>query len=1341
MKRVVFLVCCLICVIGINTHLAAYNPPTGGQSVLDLLSPTFLAGGHHITSLESPQADALNPAISGAKQRIALDLGYIALIGFGDEKGWKGHNANLGITIPTKVGVFTTSGHFVHSPFSGLDLGTLGNLRFSFAKDLYSDLLFGAGIGLTLGANDVFDWGLGLDLGILHLPGDLGIFKNFRWGVAIQNMGKWYAPVPQMTPYPAPFTPVLGVAFDLVDTEPFDFGLKADLGFPSFQNAYASLGGEFTLFDTVAIQVNGRVDAQELFNEAVASRSVIPSFGVSFTFTTDISKDVTFISERGWSKSEVKTQFAAAPLYEGIWGFGAGLNVPLGVIDSNPPEIEVSYDTPIYMSPNNDGTADVLEFPVSIEDERFVMGYTLSIYDEKGTLVQEIENKEKRPENEGFQNIIDRLTAVKRGIVIPEQLRWDGKTMSGATAEDGTYTFTISAWDDNNNTATTQEYSVHIDNTPPEIVLEEPKLEERIFSPNGDGNKDQFTFTQEGSAEDLWKGRIYDTTKRTVKELTWEDGPPVAFSWDGKNEEGVLVPDGIYGYEIESTDRAGNYTKTKLENIIINTQITPININISTSYFSPNGDGVKDSMEFIPSVPIQSGIISWDLVVQRKEGMEVRRYSGEDSLPDTIVYEGRNNSGDIVPEGEYQAILMVQYQNGNIPEESSPTFHVDLTPPRASVSLEYPVFSPNADGKKDLMIFFQESTPEDFWTGKVTDEKGNTVRNYTWIKQVDRRATWDGHNSGGKLLPDGRYSYRISAVDRAGNRGESEPVFFSLDTEETPLLLSVEHQFFSPNGDGIKDTVKLFPTLEETSGIRTYILSILNSQGNSIRTFQGRANVPEFITWDGFDNEGDKVEDGEYSAKMTVLYEKGNEPEAKTRPFTLDTLAPKVTVDTEYRLFSPEGDGNKDTLEINQDTSEEEVWKGVITDSEGKVVREYYWKGTVPDLSWNGTDEDGNSVPDGTYTYTLESEDRAGNRGKGSIDTITIDTTPTTIFVVVDKEAISPNNDGIEDSLEIQTIINNDEGLINWYLEITHELGEVIKTFQGTGIPEKVIWNGRDESENVVEGRYTAVLRAEYEKGNKPTSNSLPFVVDISPPKVGIDMRPVPFSPDNDGLEDELHIYLNVEDLIGVEEWSLNIKDPKGADFYSFHGKGIPSNELVWDGLSDNGELVMAAEDYPWTFKAVDKVGNEAEKRGEIPVDILVIRDGDRLKIRISSINFAPNSPELVQDDEDIKEKNQRVLTRLAEILNKYKSHSIRIEGHAVSVYWSDPERAKREEEEELKPLSLARAETVKEALGKLGVREDRIQVRGLGGTEPLVPHSDLDNRWKNRRVEFILVR
>jgi outer membrane protein OmpA-like peptidoglycan-associated protein len=103
--------------------------------------------------------------------------------------------------------------------------------------------------------------------------------------------------------------------------------------------------------------------------------------------------------------------------------------------------------------------------------------------------------------------------------------------------------------------------------------------------------------------------------------------------------------------------------------------------------------------------------------------------------------------------------------------------------------------------------------------------------------------------------------------------------------------------------------------------------------------------------------------------------------------------------------------------------------------------------------------------------------------------------------------------------------------------------------------------------------------------------------------------------------------------------------------------------------------------------------------------------------------------------------KNKQVLQRLSEILQRYNNYQIRIEGHAVSVFWANAARAEREEREELQPLSLRRADRVKEELARLGVNITNYTTAGMGGTQPVVPHGDEDNRWKNRRVEFYLIR
>ena len=137
-------------------------------------------------------------------------------------------------------------------------------------------------------------------------------------------------------------------------------------------------------------------------------------------------------------------------------------------------------------------------------------------------------------------------------------------------------------------------------------------------------------------------------------------------------------------------------------------------------------------------------------------------------------------------------------------------------------------------------------------------------------------------------------------------------------------------------------------------------------------------------------------------------------------------------------------------------------------------------------------------------------------------------------------------------------------------------------------------------------------------------------------------------------------------------------------------------------------------------------------------MDVLVIREGDRLKIQINNITFQPSSPRLTLTGEE-GEKNIQVLDRLAEIMRKYGSYRIAVEGHAVSLNWANPSAARREQQDILIPLSRDRARTVVDELISRGIPAARMSAAGIGGEKPIVPHGDLEERWRNRRVEFYL--
>ena len=252
---------------------------------------------------------------------------------------------------------------------------------------------------------------------------------------------------------------------------------------------------------------------------------------------------------------------------------------------------------------------------------------------------------------------------------------------------------------------------------------------------------------------------------------------------------------------------------------------------------------------------------------------------------------------------------------------------------------------------------------------------------------------------------------------------------------------------------------------------------------------------------------------------------------------------------------------------------------------------------------------------------------------------------------------------------------------------------------------------------------------------------SSPFLCSATPPLLRVRTAPEFFSPDNDGINDDLYIQLKGASVAGLKNWAFVIKDPEnGKAFWKIDGKSSITERIIWDGRGNNGERVQSAMDYPYEFTATDELGMSSKVEGIISVDVLVIRVGNVLKMQVPSIIFRGNAADFKNKKEakngledSVINNNKRVLKRIAEILNKFKDYTVTIEGHANNTSGLESEEA------ELTALSQQRAEFVLDYLAKNGVDRSRLSAVGRGGTAPVVERSDKDNWWKNRRVEFIL--
>lgn len=1028
-----------------------------------------------------------------------------------------------------------------------------------------------------------------------------------------------------------------------------------------------------------------------------------------------------------------------------------------------------------YISPNNDGVQDNLTIPLKISDRHLIKSWSLVVEDSDGKVVRTIGNKVALPEKVNAKSFFKQLVTPKKGVAVPAAVTWNGAMDNGENAPDGTYYYYFTATDDNGNVGKTGKYAVVVDTKAPEIALSQPA--DKIF---GEGAKSDFAIKQSGSKETKWTGTFKNAQGQVVRTLIWENNSPEPFKWSGTDDTGKNVPDGVYSYEVTSTDEAGNTSENAvIANIIYSAEKPATNIFIAGSrYFSPETDSVHSAIKFDVTIPVpeaSSGnkLTSWSVEVADSNGNIRRSYSSAKTQvpPKEIIFDGKDESGKILPNGKYQAVVKASYLNGfEAAQLKSPEFVLDTTKPSAQIGISSSIFG-GAD-KPNVKISMLDDNAGKYaaipaWHGRIYNaETGATVREYNFGQYLPDSILWNGFNADGKLASDAKYKFELSATDFAGNKGVVVAKdTFTLDTKKATLLLSLSDSAFSPNNDKVKDTIQFLPVLKDASGIESYDLVIRNAKNTDIRTIHGTKSLPGSLSWDGKDSSGIVSADGTYHATLIVMTTNGNMISVDSSNFVLDIVSPYLAASAPWSAFSPDGNGIQDTIPVTiTGCTQENLWTAEIKDSKNKVVKRYSWKGKVRTgakdfFEWDGSDESGNRVSDGIYSIVISSTDEAGNAFSTTMSGFTLDSRETKIYVTAENEGISPNGDKILDTQKFNIKASVPDGILTWKFDIRSENGTSVRSWSdkdSANLPASIVWDGLDRDGKVAEGTFTGTLNVAYKKGNKVDAVSSPFICTAVPPVLSVKTAPEYFSPDNDGTDDDLFIKLSGTSKAMIKNWSFVIDDPNGKVFWQIKGNSSITERIVWDGLSNTqknakgyAERVQSAMDYPYTFTVSDNLGMTSVVKGVISVDVLVIRDGNVLKMAVPSIIFRSDNADFKTSkevarglDPAIAANNERVLKRIAEILTKFKDYKVTIAGHAnrlTDLEAEETEDNMRQWGPALIPLSAKRAEFVKDYLVKKGINANRLSTVGKGGTELVVDYKDKDNNWKNRRVEFIL--
>ncbi|EKP06146.1 OmpA family protein [Leptospira kirschneri str. 2008720114] len=564
-------------------------------------------------------------------------------------------------------------------------------------------------------------------------------------------------------------------------------------------------------------------------------------------------------------------------------------------------------------------------------------------------------------------------------------------------------------------------------------------------------------------------------------------------------------------------------------------------------------------------------------------------------------------------------------------------------------------------------------------------------------------------------------------------------------------FLKTNTEVFSPNWDGKNDVLEFRISKSALPRLSDWELVIKNSGDDIVKIFKAdhrrkrgfsffgllqddtqlsplEITIPESILWFGEDSKGFLLPDGEYKYILRLVTENKENLLSEEKTILLDSHSPSSEIGTKTRVLFLNGDRNSSRINISQKVSGEssDYFTGEFLDSEGKIVKSYMWKfKDVPSvLIWDGTDFSNKQLSNGIYTYRLIGSDKVKNESISVISDLTIRNEMIGVDMFSDSKIYSYQPGSLKNSAKFTFYVSPKLKSDSYEIEIFQKKGNEEKNvyrLRETGEPgTEWKWDLKNQTGDFVSaGTYHCRLtvHSRYER-----YQSIPSSFEVSKESFGLDLSlsTNEFSPDNDGKNDLLKIYLSHQG-IPLQSWEITLYEippytSLRRKIKTWNGEGQPGPEIFWEGLDESGVRIGSLSEFYFEWKYTDVLGRESNGKGaEFKTTILVLEEDHSLRISI------PES--------QVEARWWSLPGKIRSLLNEFPGYKIELQSH--SSHQGDEEVNQVGTEE--------RAREALEYFFSKTVPFGRIRFRGYGETLPLIPGSGKYEADKNQRIDFYL--
>lgn len=488
-------------------------------------------------------------------------------------------------------------------------------------------------------------------------------------------------------------------------------------------------------------------------------------------------------------------------------------------------------------------------------------------------------------------------------------------------------------------------------------------LDRTIFSPNGDGVKDvvsvQYVLGEYAVVDvAVWRGKSLVRTLVAGRQLS---GGSETSAWDGRDNGGALVSDGLYEIRVKAQDSCGNVREEVLKVTVDNTR--PMTI-IS---FPDMGKALNVITEVIGTAN-DMHLTGYQLYARDESGNGDLLLLKEGPVFVENNRLGVWNTFDLA--GNWALVLSATDQAGNSRTTTLPVSFGERVRLISKLAAAPYVFSPNGDGKIDDTTINYELVDQADIKITISDLLGNSILtvNSPNSSSGSHQYRWDGLNENSQTILDGHYLLTITAKSVAPPFvGQEEKITLSRDTSSPEITISapLDNSYHS-------DVVAIQGSINDPN-LKEYNVSL---SGEKEEILADAAVIDGQIVFSEFMNPPEGIYQLKVSAKDLVENES-----LKIVSFTVDTIPPRITLESpvEDEFFG----GEKADISI----------KGVIEETNLQSYRVQYGLGTNPvewvDLASGATAPPenllaawsvaaGQGVADGDYTLRVTVVDKAG---------------------------------------------------------------------------------------------------------------------------------------------------------------------------------------------------------------------------------------------------------------------------------------------------------------------------------------------------------------------------